>query len=52
MHKRFKLDIGENNQQDSIDSEEETFHVAREVFHYNSPAINIEEKKTIDRPGM
>jgi len=56
MHKRFKLDNGENNQQEgcspSINSEEPNFHVTREVSLCDSPALNSKEQKNISLPGM
>jgi len=56
MHKRFKLDNGENNHQEgcspSIHSEEESLHVKREVFRCHSPALNSKEQKNIGLPGM
>ncbi|XP_022174412.1 uncharacterized protein LOC111036624 isoform X2 [Myzus persicae] len=51
MHKRFKLDNGENNQEEgcspSINSEEPNFHVTREVSRCDSPALNSKEQKNI-----
>jgi len=54
LHKRFKLDNGENNLQEgcspSINSEE--LHVTREVFLCDSPALNSKEQTNISLPGM
>jgi len=56
MHKRFKLDNGENNQQDlcspSTNSEEPNFHATREIFSCDSLAINSKAQKNICLPGM
>ncbi|KAL5240233.1 hypothetical protein ACI65C_007643 [Semiaphis heraclei] len=54
MHKRFKLDNGENNEQDvcspPANSEEPNFHVTRDVFRCDSLALNSKEQKNITPP--
>lgn len=54
LHKRFKLDNGENNLQEgcspSINSEE--LHVTTEVFRCDSPTLNSKEQTNISLPGM
>jgi len=56
MHKRFKLDNGENNEQDvcspSTNSEEPNLHVTREVFRCDSFSLNSKEQKNITLPSM
>lgn len=56
MHKRFKLDNGENNEQDvcspPANSEEPNFHVTRDVFRCDSLALNSKEQKNITPPSM
>ncbi|CAI6350932.1 unnamed protein product [Macrosiphum euphorbiae] len=52
LHKRFKLDNGENNLQEgcspSINSEE--LHVTTEVFRCDSPTLNSKEQTNISLP--
>lgn len=54
MHKRFKLDNGEENQEDNSPtvSSDESVRVTKEVFRCNSPVFDLKRKNNIIQPGM
>lgn len=54
MHKRFKLDNGENNREDNSASvsSDESVRVTKEVFRCNSPVFDFKKKNNIIQPGM
>lgn len=51
MHKRFKLENGQNNDENSSSGSDESLHVQREVFHCNS-SLNFEKIDNSFQPGM
>lgn len=54
LHKRFKLDNGENNQQQDVSesSDDDCLQVSREVFVCNSSSFNDnDERKNNIQPG-
>jgi hypothetical protein len=52
MHKRFKLENEQGNEDNSSSGSDESLHVQREVFRCNSSSQNVVKKDDAIQPSM